>query len=183
MLAKLLDRFRSANAADGAAEDTAPDISRVIKLSPTPAPTANSSPATKLVDPDQLGDLAEQGVDDLSTQFETWMQADLDQLYLAWNACRTEGARPDDFRILFTAAHNIRGVASSYGYPAISRLCGSLCNLLTSSPGNPPMDMLKLHVDSCRAAHAQSGTSDTSHSVADALCDALERKVAIGLAT
>ena len=177
MLEKLLGRL-GLKSTEPSAPVVVPDISRVVRLrQPAPSPSVfgveRESVTHSFVDPDALGDMAEQAVDDLSIQFETWMSADLQQLYAAWENAKDSSAAPEQMRELFTAAHNIRGVASSYGYPAISRLCGSLSNLLTNGEGDRDFALINLHVEACKAAHRSPASSDVS----DAVCDALEKRV------
>ena len=106
-----------------------PDISRVIKMPaappvtaaeiPAPAPEPELAPET--ADPNELADRAEAAVDAMASQFDAWMEADLHRLMDAWQEAKQPGATPEAYRTVFMCAHNIRGAAGSYGYPAISR--------------------------------------------------------------
>lgn len=154
-----------------------PDISRVIKMR-TPEPEESKAVIASSVDPEDLADKAEAAVDSLSEQFEAWMSADLDNLIASWNAANVPDATPEEYRAVFMAAHNICGVAASYGYPAISRLCGSLSTLLSDTHPGENSALINLHVEACRAAFIGVGRGDGSDSVADAVCDALEQTVA-----
>lgn len=174
MFNKLLERFTSANKKD-AVEIATPDISRVIKLSDVAPQTAATVTNTTT---ESMGARAEQAVDSLSDQFEDWMRGDLDRLLKAWQGAQADGATPERYREVFTAAHDIRGAATSYGYPAISRLCGSLCTLLSSTHPGENTALINLHVEACRAAFKTAREPEGAQSVADAVCDALERKVA-----
>ncbi|HCX10038.1 MAG TPA: hypothetical protein DHU81_06745, partial [Hyphomonas sp.] len=107
------------------------------------------------------------------------MQADLDRLKSAWGAAKTSGASHADYKLLETCAHNIRGVATSYGYPAVSRLCGSLCRLLSETEPGENSALINLHVEACMAAFGSIGRGDAAQSVANAVCDALEERVAV----
>ena len=161
------------------------DISRVIKPAPEPAP--QSQPPADLreapeTSPEQLASLAENAVESLSDQFESWMRADLDQLVDAWSEARKPGATAEQYRAIFTAAHNIKGAANSYGYPAIARLCGSLSQLLSETCPGENSALINLHVEACRAAFNSIGQGNDGQSVADAVCEALEERVALKLA-
>tara|TARA_R110000787_G_scaffold47716_12_gene115618 strand:+ start:1029 stop:1589 length:561 start_codon:yes stop_codon:yes gene_type:complete len=156
---------------------TTPDISRVIKIRP-PELTPEEPVVAASVDPEDLADKAEAAVDSLSEQFDAWMSADLDKLIAAWAAANSPDATPEEYRAVFMAAHNIRGVAGSYGYPAISRLCGSLSTLLSDTHPGENSALINLHVEACRAAFVGVGKGDSSELVADAVCDALEQTVA-----
>ena len=165
------------------------DISRVIKSAPQPPEDAPAPAAeiTSQAEPDErslsldddLGERAEQAVGSLSSQFEIWMRMDLDVLIDAWKAAQQADPTPEKYRAVFVAAHNIKGAAPSYGYPSISRLCGSLCRLLTDTKPGENSALINLHVEACKAAFAAPGKGSGSSSVADAVCDALEQGVAL----
>ena len=180
MISKLFGKFlpsKTASMADAKQIQT-PDISRVIKIRPTvPAPEAEAD-SVQSVDPTDMADRAEAAVDSLSGQFEAWMTADLDKLVAAWRDAQAPEATPEAYRAVFTASHNIHGVAGSYGYPAISRLCGSLCTLLNDTHPGENSALINLHIEACRAAFVGVGSGDSAASVADAVCDALEQSVA-----
>ena len=150
-----------------------PDISRVIK----PSAHAFAAPFTE-DDTESLADDAERAIDGLSEQFEAWMRRDLDSLRATWAEAQKSDATAEDYRRLYTAAHNITGAAPSYGFPAVSRLSRSLCTLLSQTKPGENAPLINLHVEACRAAIAAGPEGDASHSVADAVCDALERRVA-----
>ena len=159
------------------------DISRVIKDSHRPAPEpVEQAVKTTPAPTEDLASLAEDAVDSLSSQFESWMQMDLDQLVASWQAAQKAGATADHYRAVFTAAHNIRGAANSYGYPAIARLCGSLSRLLSETRPGENSALINLHVEACRAAFNAIGQGSDGQSIADAVCEALEERVALKLA-
>jgi HPt (histidine-containing phosphotransfer) domain-containing protein len=133
-------------------------------------------------DTDFLGGLAEDAVDSLSGQFEAWMRGDLDELVRTWHLAREPGATAEQYRAVFTAAHNIKGAANSYGYPAIARLCGSLSRLLSDTRPGENSALINLHVEACRAAFNSIGQGSDAQSIADAVCEALEERVALKVA-
>lgn len=179
MLAKL---FSKAKLAAPAPRQTnlpppTPDISRVIK----PVAPPFGAPIT-VDDTESLAVEAERAVENLSEQFEAWMRRDLETLRAAWGQAQLPNACAEDYRRLYTAAHNITGAAPSYGFPAVARLSRSLCLLLSQTRPGENAPLINLHVEACRAAIAAGPEGDASHSVADAVCDALERRVASKLA-
>ena len=187
---KLIGKWLGAKSgkADETKQIATPDISRVIKMPPTPpvaqaevpapvpAPERQQEPET--ADPDDLANRAEAAVDAMAPQFDAWMEADLNRLVDAWEHAKQPGATPEAYRTVFMCAHNIRGAAGSYGYPAISRLCGSLCTLLSETHPGENAALINLHIEACRAAFIGAGKGETSQSMADAVCDALEQSVA-----
>lgn len=166
-----------------------PDISRVIRpasvqaavqphvaalvAEPVEAPAMHTR-----TDPDDMFSKAEDAVDALADEFEGWMRDDLEKLRDAWTVVRADETSTDAYRALYTCAHNIRGAAASYGFPSVSRLCGSLCTLLGETKPGENGALINLHIEACRAAVATGPQGEGSESVADAVCDALERKVA-----
>lgn len=166
--------------------DVTIDISRVIKPAEpvetvAPAEITIESPETPPADTEFLGSLAEDAVDSLSSQFEAWMRGDLDELVRAWSAAREPDATAEHYRAVFTAAHNIKGAANSYGYPAIARLCGSLSRLLSDTRPGENAALINLHVEACRAAFKSIGQGSDGQSIADAVCEALEERVTLKL--
>lgn len=158
-----------------------PDISRVIPLRPEVASTDRAAtqrdPSNGLVDTMEMADGAEAAVADLSAQFDAWLQADLERLETAWELAQSDKDDDTLWSDLFTCAHNIRGVAGSYGYPAISRLCGSLCALLEAPSARNNFGLINLHIQACRSASIVIGRNDNEQSATDAVCSALEQKV------
>ena len=177
----------------------APDISRVIKPASYASSPADLSPDTYeddafeghaledsafsadefVADPEVMESQAEEALDALTEEFEGWMRNDLEKMRDAWRVAQKPDADADDYRTLYTCAHNIRGAASSYGYPAVSRLCGSLCDLLGGTRPGENSALINLHIEACRAAVGAGPQGEGSESVADAVCEALEKRVAL----
>jgi HPt (histidine-containing phosphotransfer) domain-containing protein len=177
-----------------------PDISRVIKPAPQAFaavqppmvahyPSAIEVPAHEMpaeaapeilaaASSEELAGKAEDAVGALTDSFDAWMRDDLAKLRSAWADALAESSSTEAYRELYTCAHNIRGAAASYGYPAVSRLCGSLCTLLGNSKPGENSALIQMHVDACRAAVAAGPQGEGSESVADAVCNALETQVA-----
>ena len=173
----------------------APDISRVLRVSaPQQARTESfAEEATETyepevtaptfeADPEVMETQAEEALDALTEEFEGWMRNDLEKMRDAWRVAQKPHANADDYRTLYTCAHNIRGAASSYGYPAVSRLCGSLCDLLSGTRPGENSALINLHIEACRAAVSAGPQGEGSESVADAVCEALEKRVAMKVA-
>jgi len=132
------------------------DISRVVGETP-PAPVR---PAT-------IEDSAP-GID-----LDVWKQNDLDLLQSTWQAAcddPEDDAAADEFR---TALHNLHGASGAYGGGALTRLSGSLHELVSGIKDlHSEAALINLHVQACRAtAHADADE------MADAVCDALEGRV------
>src|SRR2546423_13363240 len=77
---------------------------------------------------------AEQALADLSGEFKSWMTTEINRLSSAYVAIRNDGftkARRDE---LFHAAHDIKGDAATFGFPAAARVAESLCRVIETAP-------------------------------------------------
>lgn len=136
------------------------DITRVVGAADTPsdAPTTNEAD----VEPNEAVD--------------TWKQNDLDLLQSTWQACCAEPADDESVDAFRRALHNLHGASGAYGGGALTRLSGSLQELVTSVDDlQAEAALVNLHVQACRAAALGDGSS--ADEVADAVCQALEDQV------
>ena len=159
-------------------EQTLPDISRVIPLASDLYPAAyKPTPGTSALDAEDLGHRAEAAIEGLNAQFDAWMRRDLIKLIGSWTDVLAAMDDEQKARTLFLNAHNIRGVAGAYGYDAISRICGSLCRLLSNGTPRDHKSLINLHIESCRAVYAMVVRTGHTNEDAEAMCEALERHV------
>ena len=72
---------------------------------------------------------------------------------------------------LFRAAHDIKGEAATFGYPAIGIVAHCLCRLLEHTPDmtHIPLALVEQHVDAIRAIVARTRRVPISRIVVDAL--------------
>lgn len=176
-----ISRVLKASAPPPAAPEPAADIHEADKV-PTDAPADLLAEAAPQAYPAEMESQAEEALDALTEEFEGWMRNDLEKMRDAWRVAQKPHANADDYRTLYTCAHNIRGAATSYGYPAVSRLCGSLCDLLGGTRPGENSALINLHIEACRAAVSAGPQGEGSESVADAVCEALEDRVTLKLA-
>ncbi|MCA8902532.1 MAG: Hpt domain-containing protein [Hyphomonas sp.] len=190
MLKKILSTFQKGTSQASPAPTL--DIRRVIRApQPEPEPEVDDSaeaeeeapPAPEMEAPAADPALAAQeAVDSLAARFEIWMRMDLDTLADAWKAAQGADAGPDKYRAVFTAAHNIKGAANSYGYPSIARLAASLSDLLGATAPGENAALINIHIEACRAAFNSVGEGKAAKEIADAVCEALEQRVALKIA-
>jgi len=71
---------------------------------------------------------------------------------------------------LFNAAHDIKGEAATFGFPAVAPLAESLCRLIEYTPDldRIPMTLIDQHVDAIRAIIREGARVDVAE-IADAL--------------
>jgi HPt (histidine-containing phosphotransfer) domain-containing protein len=90
---------------------------------------------------------AEAALKTLSNQFDDWMIAECDGLTAAWQRAQDKLTRKNRDE-LFRAAHNIKGDATTFGYPAAAAVAGSLCRVIEFSPNVAalPIEIVDHHV-------------------------------------
>ncbi|MFQ5626443.1 MAG: Hpt domain-containing protein [Methyloligellaceae bacterium] len=112
---------------------------------------------------------AEKALDQLSVNFDDWMVTESRHLAAARDAARAAAFSPDTLRELFQAAHNLKGQATTLGYPFADEICASLCRLIDKIPDKSRLSLLLVdqHVDAVRAVVAEraKGTDNPKASV------------------
>ncbi|MGA8650000.1 MAG: Hpt domain-containing protein [Xanthobacteraceae bacterium] len=105
---------------------------------------------------------AEAALAQLSTEFAAWMQAECERLETARQAVMREGFTEKTHAELFRAAHDIKGEAATFGYPAVVGAAESLCRLLEHTPDitRIPLALIEQHVDAVRAIAREHVRSD-----------------------
>ncbi len=119
---------------------------------------------------------AETALAKLSNEFGTWMQAECDRLEAARLDVVGEGITEKTHDALFRAAHDIKGEASTFGFPAVAGVADSLCRLLEHTPemARIPLALIDQHVDAVRAIIREYGRRDlpqVAHSLTARLRD------------
>jgi HPt (histidine-containing phosphotransfer) domain-containing protein len=105
---------------------------------------------------------AEAAMADLSSEFGTWMEAECERLETARQGVRSEGFTKKTYEALFHAAHDIKGEAGTFGYPAVAGVAESLCRLVEHTPemAHIPLGLVDQHVDAIRAITREYARSD-----------------------
>jgi len=105
---------------------------------------------------------AEQALADLSGEFGSWMDQECDRLDKARREVAHGGFTKANKDALFHAAHDIKGEAATFGYPAVASAADSLCRLieLTPDPTRIPIKLVDQHVDAVRAIYREYARSD-----------------------
>ena len=85
-----------------------------------------------------------------------------DRLEAARGEMRREGMTKKTHNELFRAAHDIKGEAATFGYPAIAPIAESLCRLLEHTPDikRIPLALVEQHVDAVRAIAREHTRAD-----------------------
>ncbi len=105
---------------------------------------------------------AEQALAGLSGQFTAWMDTECERLDQARRDAGAKGFNKDRKEALFHAAHDIKGEAATFGYPAVAAAADSLCRLLEYTPevARIPMKLVDQHVDAVRAIYREYTRAD-----------------------
>jgi HPt (histidine-containing phosphotransfer) domain-containing protein len=109
------------------------------------------APAGDVID-DPVG-RAEAALAELSSEFSGWMESECNRLEAARQDVNRDGFTQKTHEILFRAAHDIKGEASTFGYPAVAGIANSLCRLIEHTPDiqRIPLALVDQHVDAIRA--------------------------------
>lgn len=123
---------------------------------------------------------ADKALEAMSGSFEQWLDGDIANLQAARLGCVDASWSDVSLDTLWRAAHDLKGMGGTYGYPIVTQLAASLCRLVETDEGktaaraNP--NLINAHVDGLRAAVRDRIATD-AHPVGRALVQALEAQV------
>ncbi len=122
---------------------------------------------------------AEEALKAMSSQFGQWLQDEINKLDAAQAAIRAEGLNTQTAEGLYFRAHDLKGLGTTYQYPLVTRLAGSLCKLLDDAAkrAEAPVVLLDAHIDAIRAVVRDEIKTD-DHPVGRVLAETLEARVA-----
>lgn len=105
---------------------------------------------------------AEKALAELSGEFGNWMDSECDRLDAARHKVRTDGFDEQTMEALFHAAHDLKGQAATFGFPAVASAADSLCRLIELTPDAKriPAVLVDQHVDAVRAIYREYARSD-----------------------
>ena len=121
---------------------------------------------------------AEAALKAMSAQFEVWLQDEVTKMTAAQNAIHEQGVNAQTAEGLYFRAHDLKGLGTTYNYPLVTRIAGSLCRLLDDADKRltAPQAILDAHVDAIRAVVRDKIQTD-EHPVGSELVRALEAQV------
>jgi hypothetical protein len=122
---------------------------------------AVSAGSTHFADEDPVT-RAEKALAGLSPEFGAWMDCECDRLDRARRDIVKAGITEASKDALFRAAHDIKGEAATFGYPAVASTAESLCRLIEHTPetSHIPVALIGQHVDAVRAIYREYARSD-----------------------
>jgi len=131
------------------------------------------------VDPDAVA-RAEAALKSLSANFETWMSDEIVKLDAARARIDAEGWIAPTAEGLYMRAHDLKGLGTTYQYPIVTRMAGSLCKLI----GDParrllaPMALVDAHIAAIKRSVAQQIHTEDDPWAAAAAADLEARALA-----
>lgn len=123
---------------------------------------------------------ADQTMQAMSGSFQQWLETDVRKLQHA--RVDAEQAAWSDAALdqLMSAAHDIKGLGESYGYPLATRMAASLCRLIETPAGKAAARahpaLVQAHVDTLRAI-VRDQIKSMDHPVGRALMQTLTAEV------
>ncbi len=117
---------------------------------------------------------AEAALTELSSEFGEWMRNECERLEAARQDVKGRGFIDTTHAGLFRAAHDLKGEAATFGYPAVGAAAESLCRLLEHTPdmARIPVRLVDQHVDAVRAIVREHDLPGR-----DAVADVLTRRL------
>ncbi len=106
---------------------------------------------------------AEQALADLSGEFKGWMDTEADRLSAAYAAVIKDGFTDATCEEMFRAAHDIKGGATTFGYPFAAATAESLCRIIEHAPDldKVPRELIEHHVNAILAIVHEHTRFDT----------------------
>jgi chemotaxis protein histidine kinase CheA len=109
---------------------------------------------------------AEAALAELAQDFAQWMEQECTRLDIARKTMTANGVNQGTRDALFLAAHDIKGQATTFGFPLVTPVADSLCRLIEHTPdmSRLPLSLIDQHVDAIRAiTHRNTrGNSETN---------------------
>jgi chemotaxis protein histidine kinase CheA len=129
-----------------------------------------------MLDP-QILKRAEQAMNNLRQEFSGWLSKDIEALSKAFMAF-TGAPTSENAGMLFRAAHDLKGQATTFEYPLIARVAASLAKLMDgmTSREEAPLALVAAHVDAIAVIHREK-IKDISNLTALTLAEELEARV------
>ena len=122
---------------------------------------------------------AEAALKSLSSNFDEWMKDELVKLEAARDLIRADGYDARSAEALYFRAHDLKGLGSTYGFPLVTRIAGSLCNILHEPEMrmSAPLALVEAHINAIIAVVKGDVRGDTDPA-GRAIAEELEAQVA-----
>ena len=97
---------------------------------------------------------AEAALAAMSVNLQPWLEKEVTRLDAAMSAVRSKGRSAETMDALYHRAHDLKGLGTTYGYPIISQIAGTLCRLIDTPERRmaAPLELALAHVEAIKAA-------------------------------
>jgi uncharacterized protein with NAD-binding domain and iron-sulfur cluster len=121
---------------------------------------------------------AEAALKGLSSNFAEWLQDEIVKLEAARARIKAEGWNAETAESLYLRAHDLKGLGSTYEFPLITRIAGSLCKMIDDAETRlkAPMLIIDGHIDAIRAC-VRDSIKDDQNPIGKMLAEELEGQV------
>ncbi len=122
---------------------------------------------------------AEEALKAMSAQFGQWLQDEIVKLDKAQADIREQGYNAATAEALYFRAHDLKGLGTTYQYPLVTRLAGSLCKMMDDPAKRmaAPTVLIDAHIDAIKAVVRDQIQTD-DHPTGKILSETLEARVA-----
>jgi chemotaxis protein histidine kinase CheA len=124
---------------------------------------------------------AEEAIENLKGEFTAWLVEDVLHLVEARNAY-VKDTNDEALGKLYRASHDLKGQATTFNFPLVSRVASSLCKLTddTNNGIDLPKPLIDAHVDAIKVI-LRDRITDPSNAMASLLAAELERQTGLYL--
>jgi len=108
-------------------------------------------------------------------ELENWLKDDLKRLVASVEALPETGDDPAARRRIADVAHDLKGLAATYGYPVFARLCARMQEMAEVPLSRPNQrELIELHALSCLACLRGGHTGERGEPILSAVLVGLE---------
>ncbi len=121
---------------------------------------------------------AEAALKSLSSNFAEWLADEITKLEAARARIKAEGWSSETAENLYLRAHDLKGLGTTYEFPLITRIAGSLCKMIDDPDTRlaAPMNIIDGHIDAIKAC-VRDSIKDASNPIGRMLAEELEGRV------
>ena len=143
-----------------------------------PAPRLKLGGRLGALDPSAIAK-AEAALKSLSGNFAQWLSDEIAKLDAARQRVREDGVNPETMETLYLRAHDLKGLGTTYEFPLITRIGGSLCRLIDDKDKRLGVDLglVDAHIEAIKTA-VREDIKTEEQPAGQALLEDLERKLA-----
>lgn len=143
-----------------------------------PAPRLKLGGRLGALDPSAIAK-AEAALKSLSGNFAQWLSDEIAKLDAARQRVREDGVNPETMETLYLRAHDLKGLGTTYEFPLITRIGGSLCRLIDDKDKRLSVDLglVDAHIEAIKTA-VREDIKTEEQPAGQALLEDLERKLA-----